>query len=100
MIEFKDASFGARPSVFVKGLRVIATHLGYRKTVKGLAKVNAKQHRFHCAEFNKVVTVEEYFARSKSQTCNLSYRSDPLHRVQSPAQAPRDPAGQRWLNEG
>ncbi|KAL1715362.1 Piwi domain-containing protein [Schizophyllum commune] len=81
MIEFKDASFGARPSVFVKGLRVIATHLGYRKTVKGLAKVNAKQHRFHCAEFNKVVTVEEYFARKYS--LQLKHPEIPLVNVGS-----------------
>ncbi|KAL1748422.1 Piwi domain-containing protein [Schizophyllum fasciatum] len=81
MIEFKDASFGARPAVFVKGLRIIATHLGYRKTIKNLASVNARQHKFHCAEYNKVVTVEEYFVRKYNR--RLKYPDIPLVNVGS-----------------
>ncbi|TRM60656.1 ribonuclease H-like domain-containing protein [Schizophyllum amplum] len=81
MLEFRDASFGARPTVFVKGLRIIATHLGYRKTIKNLSNVNARQHSFHCAEYNKVVTVEEYFARKYNR--RLEHPEIPLVNVGS-----------------
>jgi eukaryotic translation initiation factor 2C len=64
MISFLNASHGARISAFVKGVRVKATHLGYRKTVKNIAKATPGQHRFDCAELGGTVTVEEYFKRS------------------------------------
>ena len=62
--EFMSHSFGARPTAFVKGLRVVATHLGYRKTIKKAANVSARQHKF-TAEGLGEVTVEQYFARSR-----------------------------------
>ena len=62
--EFMDYSFGARPTAFVRGLRVIATHLGYRKTIKKAANVSARQHKF-TAEGLGEVTVEQYFAKSR-----------------------------------
>ena len=65
MTEFRNASFGARPAAFVKGVRVTATHLGYRKTVKALSNVNARQHKFVAADLGGEVTVEQYFQRSK-----------------------------------
>ena len=61
--EFMNHSFGARATAFVKGLRVVATHLGYRKTIKKAANVSARQHKF-TAEGLGEVTVEQYFARS------------------------------------
>ncbi|PFH51130.1 hypothetical protein AMATHDRAFT_75110 [Amanita thiersii Skay4041] len=62
--EFTSASFGAQAKGFVRGLRVKATHLGYRKTVKTLSDRNAKQYTFACSDFeNAVVSVEEYFKR-------------------------------------
>ena len=64
MQEFMDYSFGARPTTFVKGLRVVATHLGYRKTIKKAANVSARQHKF-TAEGLGEVTVEQYFAQSR-----------------------------------
>ncbi|KAF8153048.1 argonaute-like protein [Crassisporium funariophilum] len=63
MSAFRDSSFGARPSAFVKGVRVKTTHLGYMKSVKTLSNSNARQHRFHAAEFGGEVTVEEYFKK-------------------------------------
>lgn len=63
MMAFMNASFGARPNAFVKGVRVKTTHLGYTKTVKGAAKVNARQHKFSAEEYGEV-TVEQYFQRS------------------------------------
>ncbi|KAG6819482.1 hypothetical protein H0H93_011450 [Arthromyces matolae] len=55
-------SFGARASAFVKGVRIVARHLGYKKTVKSLASVNARQYSFDTDEFGKV-NVEQYFKR-------------------------------------
>jgi len=63
MRQFQESSFGARASTFVKGVRVKTTHLGYKKTVKKLAQVNARQHRFDSDDFG-TVTVEEYFKKS------------------------------------
>ena len=63
--EFMNHSFGARATAFVKGLRVVATHLGYRKTIKKAANVSARQHKF-TAEGLGEVTVEQYFAKSRT----------------------------------
>lgn len=63
MIEFRQASFGARVNAFVKGIRVKTTHLGYKKTVKALSTVNARQHIFEVAEFGGNISVEVYFKR-------------------------------------
>ena len=62
--EFMNMSFSANPNAFVRGLRVRTTHLGYRKTVKDVAKVTARQHSFEAEGMGKV-TVEQYFKRSK-----------------------------------
>lgn len=69
---FVTASFGARANAFAKNVRVQTTHLGYRKTVKGVSKFTARQHKFD-AEGMGMVTVEEYFKRSKpSYTSRLT----------------------------
>ncbi len=65
MIEFMNRAPSARLASFVRGIRVKTTHLGYRKSAKTVAKVNARQHRF-TAEGMGEVTVEQYFLRSKS----------------------------------
>ena len=65
MIAFEQASFGARVSAFVQRIRVKTDHLGHQKTVKRLAKFSAKQHKFEAQELGGVVTVEEYFRRSR-----------------------------------
>ncbi|OSC99670.1 Piwi-domain-containing protein [Trametes coccinea BRFM310] len=75
LLEFMNASFGARPAAFVKGVRVRTTHLGYRKTVKTAAKVTARQHKF-TAEGLGEVTVEQYFA--KKYNIRLQYPDLPL----------------------
>lgn len=76
MTAFRDASFGARPAAFVKGVRVTATHLGYRKTVKALSNVNARQHKFVVADLGGEVTVEQYFQRKYNR--KLQYPDMPL----------------------
>lgn len=68
MVAFQESSFGARASVFVKGVRIKTTHLGYRKTVKSLASFNSRQHSFQTDEFG-TVTVETYFKRSPTNSC-------------------------------
>lgn len=64
MYDFRQASFGARASGFIKGVRIKTAHLGYRKSVKGMSKLTARTHKFDSPEFGKV-TVEEYFKKSK-----------------------------------
>ncbi|KAI0664173.1 argonaute-like protein [Cubamyces menziesii] len=75
LIEFMSASHGARPAAFVKGVRIRTVHLGYRKTVKTAAKVNARQYKF-TAEGMGEVTVEQYFA--KKYNIKLRYPDLPL----------------------
>lgn len=60
---FMRASFSARPNAFVKGVRVKTTHLGYRKTVKSVAKKTAREHTFDSDEYGRV-SVEQYFQKS------------------------------------
>jgi len=74
--EFADSSFGARPSAFVRGVRVKTTHLGYKKSVKTVSNMNAKQYKFNAAEFGRDVTVEEYFKLKYKIT--LRYPNLPL----------------------
>ncbi|KAI6020149.1 hypothetical protein PISMIDRAFT_93285 [Pisolithus microcarpus 441] len=63
MIEFRDATFGARMNAFCKGVRVQTTHLGRRRTIRDVSRFNAKQYKFRADEFGQDVTVEEYFRR-------------------------------------
>ena len=63
MRQFEDSSFGAQASTFVRGVRVKTTHLGYKKTVKKLARFTARQHKFDSGDFG-TVTVEQYFKKS------------------------------------
>jgi eukaryotic translation initiation factor 2C len=65
MMEYAAASFGARMAGFVKGVRIRTEHLGYKKTIKRLADVTAKTHKFDCAELGRVVTVVTYFKESR-----------------------------------
>ncbi|KAI9432931.1 argonaute-like protein [Lactarius indigo] len=76
MIAFEQASFGARMSAFVQRIRIKTDHLGHQKTVKRLAKVNARQHKFEAQELGGTVTVEEYFRRKYK--INLRYPNLPL----------------------
>ncbi|EEB96357.1 hypothetical protein MPER_04523, partial [Moniliophthora perniciosa FA553] len=76
LTQFMAASFGARPNAFLKGVRVRTIHLGYKKTIKGMSNLTARQHSFHCEEFGKKVTVEEYFKRKYRIT--LRYADKPL----------------------
>ncbi|KAJ7291279.1 argonaute-like protein, partial [Mycena rebaudengoi] len=68
MTDFRNSSFGARVNVFVKGVRIKTTHLGYKKTVKGVFNKTAKQHMFDCAEFGGRISVEAYFKKKYSIT--------------------------------
>jgi len=49
---------------FCRNVRVKTTHLGHRKTVRGLASQNARQYFFQCDEFGGV-SVEQYFFASE-----------------------------------
>ncbi|KIK64934.1 hypothetical protein GYMLUDRAFT_39338 [Collybiopsis luxurians FD-317 M1] len=59
---FMQSSFGARPTAFVKGVRIKTKHLGYKKTVKSVTNLTPKQHKFTSEEFGEV-DVETYFRR-------------------------------------
>jgi len=63
--EFTNSSFGARAAAFVRGVRVNATHLNYKKTVKTISNQTAKQYSFHVDEYKATLTVEQYFKRSE-----------------------------------
>ncbi|EMD37096.1 hypothetical protein CERSUDRAFT_84117 [Gelatoporia subvermispora B] len=73
--EFLDASFGARANAFAKGVRVKTTHLGYTRTVKAVAQITAKQHKFATEEYGSV-SVEQYF--QKKYNIRLQYPDLPL----------------------
>lgn len=65
MLDWKQYTHNARPDVFVRGLRVRLVHLGYKKTVKGVARQTARQYKFFWDEESREVTVEEYFKKSQ-----------------------------------
>lgn len=66
MMEFRNATFGARIDTFVRGVRVVTTHLGHKKSVKRSSTWTARTHKFMWEEEGREVSVEEYFQRSKS----------------------------------
>ena len=102
MVEFMAAAPSGRLASFVRGVRVKTTHLGYRKTAKTVAKVNARQHRFE-AEGMGLVTVEEYFLKSKSHTSMIWTDFRPvvltMHRVQYQAAVSRPSSHRRRRTE-
>lgn len=65
LIEF--LKINSRPTTFVKGLRVKATHLGYRKTIKEATEYTAKTYVFKTEDYGEI-SVEEYFLKS---TCMI-----------------------------
>ena len=67
--EFVSSSFGAQPRGFVRGLRVKAMHLGYKKTVRGIANQTARQFKFKSDDYGEV-TVEQYFLKSEPIYCS------------------------------
>ncbi|KAI0705527.1 argonaute-like protein [Earliella scabrosa] len=75
MVEFLNMGQNVRIASFVRGVRVRTTHLGYRKTAKTVAKVNARQHSFVAEGLGKV-TVEQYFLRKYK--IRLQYPDLPL----------------------
>lgn len=77
---FMNASFSARPNAFCRQVRIKTTHLGYRKTVSGVHRLNARQHTFDSEEYGKV-TVEAYFKKSKFTRMTGANSSNVPHRV-------------------
>ncbi|PSR75783.1 hypothetical protein PHLCEN_2v8900 [Hermanssonia centrifuga] len=75
MQEFMNASFGARPNTFARGVRVKTTHLGYQKSVKAVSHYTAKTYSFEVEGLGKR-TVEEYFKERYNIT--LRYPGLPL----------------------
>lgn len=75
--EFANASWGARPGAFVKGVRVRATHLGYKKTVKSISDKTANTHKFKVDEFGgELLSVAQYF--KKKYKINIQHPDMPL----------------------
>lgn len=67
--EFANSSFAARPAAFVRGVRVKTKHLNYKKTVKTISNMTARQYKFKVAEYNnEELTVEQYFKRKYNIT--------------------------------
>ncbi|KAL5520600.1 hypothetical protein ACEPAF_2601 [Sanghuangporus sanghuang] len=76
MLEFRNASFGARVDQFVRGIRIQTTHLGHKKTIKRASSHTAKSYRFKWDETGGQISVEEYFQRKYS--LRLQYPDMPL----------------------
>jgi len=95
MIEFEQSSFGAQPATFVRGVRVKTTHLGYKKTVKKLARTTARLHKFDSGDFG-TVTVEQYFKKSTFVPLDLVPQdtNDELQSTTSPFPTPTSPS---WM---
>ncbi|KAH6903111.1 ribonuclease H-like domain-containing protein [Coprinopsis sp. MPI-PUGE-AT-0042] len=67
--EFEQASWGARPGAFVKGVRVKTLHLGYKKTVKSISDKTANTHKFKVDEYGgELMSVAQYFKRKYNIT--------------------------------
>lgn len=73
MIEFRNATFGGRVDGFLRGIRIVTTHLRHRKTVRKTSRMNAKQATFRWEEMNRTVTTEEYFKQRESCLLNISH---------------------------
>jgi eukaryotic translation initiation factor 2C len=69
IMDFQRGSRGGMPrlqEMFGKSaLRVKTRHLGHRKAVWALGHKNANQEKFSCEELGGIVTVAEYFKKSK-----------------------------------
>lgn len=80
IMDYQDGSRGAFPNLkdlFQKStLRVKATHLGYKKKVRGIEQRTAHQVSFVCEEMgNRTVTVAQYFQQSKSRPATVGLSS-------------------------
>lgn len=71
MIAFNNQSQGGMPRAFVEKLKISTTHLGYvrKRGITGVMPTTARRTQFQCEELGGMVTVEQYFKRSKS--CNF-----------------------------
>jgi len=71
LTEFGDALLGLNPGMFYgiesfgRGILVRILHLKYKKKIKGLADVTARQHSFESTVLGGEVTVEEYFLKGE-----------------------------------
>lgn len=99
MMTFMNSTFGANMKQFVKGVRVLATHLGYKKTVKTVTNLKPHQFTFDCDELKKRVTVQQYFLESKALIlfgCTLLRK---IYRVQDPLAVSRSTSHRCWRGE-
>lgn len=98
LMEFINTCPSMRPAAFVRGVRVRTTHLGYKKTIKTLAKVSSRQHRFTADGLGEV-TVEEYFKRSELPVMEYTQLLNIICRVQYYPQVPRSSSGGCWWTD-
>ncbi len=98
MMEFRNATFGARIDTFVRGVRVVTTHLGHKKTVKRSSTWTARTHKFEWEDEGREVSVEEYFHRSKSNSrvCLSSSCVKSRHRIWDYFAVPGHASRQHW----
>ncbi|KIJ60908.1 hypothetical protein HYDPIDRAFT_31786 [Hydnomerulius pinastri MD-312] len=83
MHQYRDFMSGGGMGRFGAGVKVKTTHTHRIETVRGLAKVNAREYKFQAGEFGEV-TVEEFFQRKHGIT--LERPELPLVDVSSPRQ--------------
>lgn len=68
MMAFQQQTGGGMPRTFTDKLKVATTHLGYtrKKAIFRVSDQTARQIKFDCQELGGIVTVEQYFQRSRS----------------------------------
>jgi len=67
LLEFRSSS-GAMPNLpkgLVKSIRIRTIHLKYKKKLLAIGTSSARNQRFDCAEFGGMISVEQYFLKSK-----------------------------------
>ncbi|KAG2119355.1 Piwi domain-containing protein [Suillus clintonianus] len=65
IMAFDRSSDGAMPQHFTQKLKVTTRHLGYKqkKPIKKIMSTTARRTTFYCDEYDRKISVEEYFQR-------------------------------------
>jgi hypothetical protein len=75
LLEFRQASSGGMPTLpksLVKSIHVRTLHLGYKKKLFAIGTSSARNQKFDCAELGGMISVEQYFSKSKLSCYEIS----------------------------
>lgn len=68
LMEFRQSSSGGMPTLpksLVKSIHIRTLHLGYKKKLFAIGSSHARGQKFDCTEFGGMISVEDYFLKSK-----------------------------------